>query len=360
MKDSDGRPFSRVVFVGPQRRYHAAHSGYESLARFLDAPIEHASLPPAVARASSAVSSLARESFRARVVRSVGLHWYGRERLLQELSLVPTLAFACGAVVHHLFAEESYRFGGYFPRLRGSVLIATYHQPPARFGEFVRDARHLKRLDAVIAVGREQAAFLSSLVSPERVTFVPHGVDTDFFSPGPMPAADFRCLFVGSWLRDFECLKRVIGVLAPEGVRFELVVGPGKAREFSGPENVSVSTALGEDEFRDAYRRASLFLLPVIDATANNALLEAMACGLPVVATDVGGVRDYCDAANSLLSAPSDAEGLIAAIRRMRNDAALRASLGQASRRRAVREFDWHVVADAVRGVYVRALAGSR
>ena len=325
--------------------------------RFLSGtPHEEANLIPAVRRASSAAASVLPLGLRKRAVRRVGLHWYGRERLLQELTVARPLMFSRGTVVHHLYAEESYRFGGYLPRLRGNALIGTFHQPPSRFRDFVPRAAHLRRLDAVIAVARNQAEFLRTLVEERRVFFVPHGVDVDFFTPAPEPPREFRCLFVGYWMRDFAVLRELIALLVPRGVRFDLVLTPGKARIFSGAEGVDVHSGIGEDDLLAVYRRASMLVLPLLDGTSNNALLEAMACGLPVVTTDVGGVRDYCDASHCVLVPPGEVEGFCEAIVRLAGAEGLRRKMGIEARRQAVARFDWKVVTAEIVDVYRQIL----
>lgn len=65
---------------------------------------------------------------------------------------------------------------------------------------------------------------------------------------------------------------------------------------------------MSEEDLLVAYRQADLLALPLKDCTANNSILEAMACGLSVVTTDIGGIRDYVDDTCALLSARGDAE----------------------------------------------------
>ena len=89
------------------------------------------------------------------------------------------------------------------------------------------------------------------------------------------------------------------------------------------------------------------------DATANNAVLEALACGAPVVATDVGGVAEYLGDGAALLCPPGDPAALAAAMARVLDDDGLAASLSAAARARAL-EHDFAVVARAMADVYER------
>jgi glycosyltransferase involved in cell wall biosynthesis len=84
-----------------------------------------------------------------------------------------------------------------------------------------------------------------------------------------------------------------------------------------------------------------IFVLPTIETEhSSNAILEAMTCRKPVVATDVGGNREIVlDGETGLLVPPGDRDALAAALRRLAGDAELRARLGSAGRRRVEAEF---------------------
>jgi glycosyltransferase involved in cell wall biosynthesis len=87
-------------------------------------------------------------------------------------------------------------------------------------------------------------------------------------------------------------------------------------------------------------------------------LLEAAACGRPLVATDVPGCRQIARPdVNALLVPPDDAPALAAAIRRLAEDAALRARYGMASRRMVEQEFATDRIAPAVVALYRKILA---
>jgi glycosyltransferase involved in cell wall biosynthesis len=100
-----------------------------------------------------------------------------------------------------------------------------------------------------------------------------------------------------------------------------------------------------------AYQAADILLMPLTDCTANCALLEGLACGLPVVATDVGGVRDYVDESCARLVPPGDVERMCEAILAMVSDERLKSQMGRQSRLRALAT-DWNAVADGLVRVY--------
>jgi glycosyltransferase involved in cell wall biosynthesis len=87
-------------------------------------------------------------------------------------------------------------------------------------------------------------------------------------------------------------------------------------------------------------------------------ILEAAASGVPVVASDVGGISDFVeDGVTGLLVPPGDAEALARAIRRLAGDAALASNVALAARTRVERGFSWDSVSDRFDTIYRRLLA---
>jgi glycosyltransferase involved in cell wall biosynthesis len=73
---------------------------------------------------------------------------------------------------------------------------------------------------------------------------------------------------------------------------------------------------LRDEDLREVYRRADLLVLPLLDSTANNGLLEGLACGLPAIVTDVGGVREYTRDTFADLVPVGDAATIVAILQR--------------------------------------------
>jgi glycosyltransferase involved in cell wall biosynthesis len=326
--------------------HHAGASGYHQLASRLCEllPVETVEvkrlpqLPAAV---------------RARLVRAAGLEWYDEWELALELGTMQRLLRRPETVCHVLYGEDAFahlaRSRPLVRLLRGR-LVASFHQPPALFERAVGRPRSLRALDAVVALSRPQADFLVATTGSERVVVVHHGIDTDFFTPGEDAHRDgITCLTVGSWLRDFETLRRVLTALSsqPE-IRFVLVSPDG---DFSGHANAVVRSGLSDEELRHAYRSADLLVLPLLDSTANNSLLEALACGLPIVSTDVGGVEEYVQQGCAVLVPPDDADAVCQAVTALADDARRRKEMSRCARERAL-ELDWARVAERVRDLY--------
>ncbi|MHB1174959.1 MAG: glycosyltransferase family 4 protein [Sulfuriferula sp.] len=187
--------------------------------------------------------------------------------------------------------------------LKRTQVAGVSHQPPAWWRLYASRSSVFAAVDMVIALSRPAQAYLQQ-AGHANVQFVPHGVDAEFFTmntPRELAVdAPVEVLFCGQWLRDFQQLSETLEVLesAPRRYVFHLVV-PRFARNFeqhyrlAQHDNVHWYAGVTDAELRDLYRRAHLLFLPLIDATANNSVLEAMACGLPMVVSRIGGVVDY-------------------------------------------------------------------
>jgi glycosyltransferase involved in cell wall biosynthesis len=97
-------------------------------------------------------------------------------------------------------------------------------------------------------------------------------------------------------------------------------------------------------------------VLPSLYECGGAVVLEAMAMGKPVIATNWGGPADYLDASSGVLVEPESYAGMVAgfaqAMRRMIDIPGLAKSMGEAARERALRDFDWQRKIDLVIGIY--------
>ncbi len=332
-----------VTLVVHRPRHHARASGYQCLADALVAD-------------QSAVE--ARHGFPRRgtwriaqpFVRRSHLAWYGPEAFLVEIW--SAAAAWRGGIVHFLYGENSYRYAAAVPAWRRR-LVATLHLPPAVFGDYVGTTHHLERLDAIVLVASNQLPILDRLRSRPAVHIVPHGVDIEFFVPPPALATRPTCLFVGQWLRDFVTLQEVMRQVhrAMPQARFQLVLPSKLAAAWQGRPGVEVFAELSDPALRLCYQEAALLVMPLQECTANNAILEAMACGLPIVASEVGGICDYVNRDCARLVPAGKPGAMAEAVLDLIQDPAARTAMGQAARTRA-ETLAWPRVAKEILSVY--------
>jgi len=122
---------------------------------------------------------------------------------------------------------------------------------------------------------------------------------------------------------------------------------------------VTFAGAIPFDETPSFYRTADVFALPSSFDNSPNAVLEAMASGLPVVATAGGGAAEFVSAPAGGAIVADDAAALAASIERFLSPA-VGAAAGDHNRRRAVASFSWRTSALRLRDVYERVIAARR
>lgn len=340
------RDMSAVV-VSMRMSGHAGVSGYDRLIHYL--PCDVVTGPVDWTFAERALAKALKP-----LVNSAGSQWYHRESLIAELRAATRWCRNRGDVFHFLYGENSYRYLGLLKSAgKPRPIVCTYHLPAEKFHRIVSDTTAIKRLDAVVVVSTVQREIFSGLVGPNRIHYIPHGVDIEFFRPAGerVPNRRFRCLFVGSHLRDFDVFVGAVRALARSDIEFVVVTSRAEHHRFAGLENVTLLTGITDTELLKEYQSCDLFVLPVTDATTNNALLEAMACGAPVVATDLVGIRDYVDESVAILTRPADVSSFVDAIDCLYNNEAKRSEMARASRERAI-ALGWERVAAQVMGLY--------
>ncbi len=118
------------------------------------------------------------------------------------------------------------------------------------------------------------------------------------------------------------------------------------ARELDISERVNFLGWQPQADLAQGYHRANVFLFPSRHEGMPNAVLEAMASGLPVVATRIAGSEELVlDGETGVLVTPEDVNALRDGLRRLLTDAQMRERMGHASRLRVEREYSWESVA---------------
>jgi phosphatidyl-myo-inositol alpha-mannosyltransferase len=254
-------------------------------------------------------------------------------------------------------------------------VVATFHAGSER-KTLVKLASPLlrlvrSRLDVVIGVSR---AALEYGAAPEmhRARIIPNGVDVELFEraePADLPPGR-RLLFVNRLdpRKGFAVAVEAFQSLARELPDLWLVVagdGPERpaAQRLSKDlrERVLMLGAVPHEELPPYHAAADVFIGPARGGESFGiVLIEAMAAGLPVVASDIDGWREVVrDGIDGLLVHPSDPQALAASVRKVLEDPDLARRLGEAGRVRAER-YSWRTVTGEIEQAYRDALAGSR
>ena len=213
------------------------------------------------------------------------------------------------------------------------------------------------QLDTVFVNSEEyRQSWIKRGFDPARLKILPRGLDTELFHPGRRAPAFFekfgacngeiRLLYVGriSREKDLDLLAAAYRRLRDEGLPVQLfIVGHGPYSEAfskSLPEAFFTGYLTGID-LATAYASADVFVFPSTTDTFGNVILEAQACGLPVVVSDSGGPKELVeDKSNGLVTKSHDADDFARAIRSLVTDSALRQRMG-ASARNSVIHRSW-------------------
>jgi glycosyltransferase involved in cell wall biosynthesis len=183
------------------------------------------------------------------------------------------------------------------------TVIATFHQPLNYFENLIFDCdkninkiKNFKRCDKAIILEKNSVNNFSKLLEIPQVKFIPHGINLNIFQPNPKLLRKSRSiLFLGNWLRDFEFAARVFQELVNKNhdIEINIIVNKRNANHFYKINNVNIYTNLSDEQLIKLLQTQPLLFLPLLSATANNAILEAAASGLPIMTTKHFSTFDY-------------------------------------------------------------------
>jgi glycosyltransferase involved in cell wall biosynthesis len=359
-----------------------------------------------IANSRDAAGEVTRGAVRVLNVRLPSVHWYcSRLPLVGDTLALPlrqlewsrTFAAAARGLADKdpLDVLETSELGALFLARRPvAPLVIRLHGSDYVFRKYSgqplhRGARWSHRLEQVVwrrasevtSPSRFQAREAAAEMhwQPGRVRVIPNpispevlaealreGADPGAAPPSPVVLYTGRLAIVKGTVPLLQAIPLVHGA-CPEA-RFVLA-GPWQMAD--GPEGWGLRESTGADRERVAwlghvpwqklvewYRRATIFVMPSYYETFGISCLEAMAFGLPVVATRAGGLPEVVeDGVTGLLVPPGDAPALAAAIRRLLGDPDLRRRLGQGGRERVVAEFTAARVVRETLSVYEDARA---
>ena len=244
---------------------------------------------------------------------------------------------------------------------RGENRGAAYYKLAAALEGFC-----LKRTDGVVAISRYTEDLVKGITP--RTWFLPNAVDRRYFNVEATPPARPRLLFVGSicerknpigliracepMLRSGECTIAFAGDGSPQSAyrkEFNALLETLPGLELLG--------FLDRDALGEEFRRTSILVLPTFEDNCPMVVLEAMAAGLPVAASQVGGIPDLIThGRDGLMFDPHEPSDVKACIERLVREPALGARLGAQGRITAMERFHPKIIAGEHLKIYREVL----
>jgi glycosyltransferase involved in cell wall biosynthesis len=210
-------------------------------------------------------------------------------------------------------------------------------------------------------------------LTPDRVAYIPNGVEPRFFSPRQHRAdGTLRLLYAGTWLeqRGIFYIREALAAVAPQFPGLTMTfAGPGAPAEeitrFFGKAleaHIRVLPVVPAEEMPKLYAAHDIFVFPSLMEGLPSVLLEAMAGGMPVITTETCGMPDVVENEFSgLLIPPANGSALAEAILRLERSPELRQRLGCAARE-SMRRYTWERAGRQLEALFrdVRATESTR
>lgn len=238
--------------------------------------------------------------------------------------------------------------------------------------------RLFRKSEYVIAVSEFVADFVTRRlkIPPSRVVVIYNGLDERFrerqgrsesadtanrVHPRPFILCVGNVFPVKNHLTAIKAFARIKGriphdLLIAGDCETELATElRGLAKELGVADRVQFLGFTGVDELAELYRQASVLLHPSLTEGFGLTAVEAMANGLPIVATDCGALKEICRKAARFVGNPMDDGAFSDLLQRVLSNAALSESMAAAGRQRA-EDFQWPAIADQTLVVYERCL----
>lgn len=228
------------------------------------------------------------------------------------------------------------------------------------------EARNLKRADVVTAVSRHVALQVKKLSGRRDVVVIPNGIDVEHtFTPGPErePHHPFRLVYVGNWMKrkGVDLLAPILEKLGPD---FELLYTAdrsGAHGRYTLPSNSRGIARLNTLALVKAYRTSDALLFPSRSEGLPLTPIEAMACGLPVIASRTSSLPEVVgNGSTGILCPVNDIEAFTVASRELSLSPGLWQTMARQARERALKHFSLNSMINGYLPIYFKCLEGQK
>lgn len=249
--------------------------------------------------------------------------------------------------------------------MHGSNIEAFYENSPRLFRAAIRGT--LSQAHTVVALGNTWAARLRAIAPEARIVQIPNAVRPARPVRQPGPGEPVHVVFlgrIGEWKGTFRLLHA--WALLGNPVATLTVAGDGEVeearrlvRELGLQDQVEVHDWLSADAVSALLDRAHVLVLPSRNEGQPMAVLEAMARGLCIVASDVGGLAEMIGGGCGVIVSPNDVDSIADGLRRVIDDPELRARHAEAAFQRVAERYDVDTVVRQLDSLYRTVTAGT-
>ena len=283
-------------------------------------------------------------------------------------------------VIHVQMNSGSTEF--FLPYFKKSLppLVVTYHLAYAAGKSFYKTMFEVawkasifatKKYDHVILVDPSQSPYFKDYGIPEeRTTVIKNGVDTDIFRPLDGPAKEddiIDFVYVGRLSLDkgvnilldafneYHCTnpKSRLTLIGDGMLKFQIedCVDDGSVRWLG---------AISHDRIPKVLQKMDVFVIPQNIGGLGLSVMEAMACGLPVITTGIGETVRLLGDDEGILVKPHDVAEVVEAMTRLADDEKLRKSMGRQCRKKVVENYSWKHQIGSIEEAYKTAINSTR
>jgi len=253
-------------------------------------------------------------------------------------------------------------------------LYSLFSKISSRFVSYPLELKHINASDIIVTVSNPIAKELKEYnLDPEDVIVVGNGVDEKFFFPNQKKSVndDKYILYTGRMDREkglfdlVECGRYICNERSDISFIFagsgrDLNILKHKTRKAGLQDRFIFLGQVDKNHIVKLYQKASIFVFPSYHEGLPTVLLEAMSCGLPIIATDVRGNRDLISQGeNGILIPTGEPKKIAEAINMLLEDEKLRIYLGKNARNTIIEKYTWEIIANKMLRYY-ESLVGAQ
>ena len=250
-----------------------------------------------------------------------------------------------------------------------SSIYSFFSKISARYISYPLELKNIRNTDIVTTLTDSISKELIKEygLNPDEITIIGNGVDEKFFYPKQKledKNNDRYILFVGRLDRDkglFDIIESGKHLNDKKSNVYFKIVGEGrdlnilkkKTKILGLQDKIEFLGQIKKDRLLTLYQNATAFILPSYHEGLPTVLLEAMSCGIPIIATNVRGIRDVINPEkNGIIIPPKKPEKIAEAISSLLENKKLRTQLGSNARKTIIDKYTWDKVSDKILKCY--------